>query len=60
MVALSLLALPAAGQATITVNSNADTAIPFDSHCTLREAITNANTNSDTTANDCRTVSTCP
>src|SRR5687768_10031517 len=41
----------AAEAATITVNSTADTAV-VDGQCTLREAITNANTNAATEA-DC-------
>ena len=39
--------------ATITVNSNADNTTASDSNCTLREAITNANANADTTSGDC-------
>lgn len=39
--------------AIITVNSTADTLIPGDGNCTLREAINNANSNSDTTGSDC-------
>ncbi len=37
----------------ITVNSFDDTVIPGDGNCTLREAIINANSDSDTTAGDC-------
>jgi len=37
----------------ITVNSTADTATAGDGACTLREAINNANSNSDTTSGDC-------
>ena len=40
---------PTAYAATITVNSTADTATAGDGLCTLREAINNANSNSDTT-----------
>jgi len=39
--------------ATITVNSLADTTVAADAKCTLREAINNANTDSDTTGGDC-------
>ena len=39
--------------AALTVNSTADTATSGDSACTLREAITNANANADTTGGDC-------
>jgi CSLREA domain-containing protein len=38
---------------TITVNSTDDTLVPGDGNCTLREAINNANSNSDTTGGDC-------
>jgi CSLREA domain-containing protein len=37
----------------IVVNSTADTQIDNDGFCTLREAITNANADSDTTGGDC-------
>src|SRR6476620_8339297 len=37
----------------ITVNSTADTATAGDGVCTLREAINNANSSSDTTSGDC-------
>ena len=40
VVALSLLALPAAGQATFTVNTTIDNTTAGDTFCTLREAIT--------------------
>ncbi len=43
----------AATAATIVVNSTADNAIAGDSQCTLREAINNANRNTDTTGGDC-------
>lgn len=39
--------------ATITVNSTADNVTAGDSNCTLREAINNANSDSDTTGGDC-------
>ncbi len=39
--------------ATITVTSNLDNTIAGNGYCTLREAINNANANSDTTAGDC-------
>lgn len=38
---------------TIEVNSMMDTQIAQDSHCTLREAIENANQGSETTGGDC-------
>ena len=40
-------------QATITVNSTADSAVSGDRACTLREAIANANADADTTGGDC-------
>jgi CSLREA domain-containing protein len=46
------LATPAFA-ANLTVNSIADTASAADGQCTLREAISNANTDSDTTGGDC-------
>jgi len=49
----ALLAAGSASAATITVNSLADTAVAGDTQCTLREALTNAETNSDTTGGDC-------
>jgi CSLREA domain-containing protein len=51
--ALFLCTANLAAAATITVNSTADTATAGDAQCTLREAITNANSNSDTTSGDC-------
>ena len=39
--------------ATLTVNTTADNTTASDGNCTLREAITNANANSDTTGGDC-------
>ena len=42
-----------ASAAGITVNSTADNLTAGDSNCTLREAIGNANSNSDTTSGDC-------
>lgn len=39
--------------ATIVVNSTDDTAVASDGKCTLREAINNANSNTDTTSGDC-------
>lgn len=41
--------------AVITVNSSADTTIADDGNCTLREAIANINSDSDTTNGDCET-----
>ena len=40
-------------QATITVDTTLDNAAAGDNRCTLREAIHNANSNSDTTLGDC-------
>ena len=46
--------LPQAGfAATITVNSAADNSTGSDASCTLREAVANANDDSDTTCGDC-------
>ena len=42
-----------ASAATITVNSTEDTTTAGDGNCTLREAITNANGNIDSTSGDC-------
>ncbi len=49
----SLAVARTAPLATIWVNSMDDALLPGDGACTLREAITNANTNTDTTAGDC-------
>lgn len=49
---LALLWTPAA-YAQITVNSTADNLNAGDGNCTLREAIMNANSDSDTTLGDC-------
>ncbi len=43
----------AAFTAVITVNSSADNTTAGDGGCTLREAIANANSDSDTTGSDC-------
>jgi CSLREA domain-containing protein len=48
---------PVAYGANIVVNSTEDTSVPGDGACTLREAINNANTDSDTTGGDCVTGS---
>ena len=48
----ALTATPARA-ASIVVNTNADNTTSADGFCTLREAITNANNNSDTTSDDC-------
>ena len=48
-----LTAAGTASAATITVNSLADTTVAGDTQCTLREALANANGNSDTTGGDC-------
>lgn len=45
--------LPAGFAATITVNSVADNTTGSDASCTLREAVENANNDSDTTGGDC-------
>jgi CSLREA domain-containing protein len=45
--------VPAVYAAGLTVNSTSDTAIAGDGLCTLREAIVNANTDSDSTNGDC-------
>jgi uncharacterized repeat protein (TIGR01451 family)/CSLREA domain-containing protein len=37
----------------LSVNSPADTVIPGDTQCTLREAVANANSDSDTSGGDC-------
>lgn len=47
------LAAGSAHAATITVNSLADTTTSGDAQCTLREALANANANTDTTSGDC-------
>src|SRR5215510_11803059 len=39
--------------ATLNVNSTADPGVAGDGQCTLREALANANSDSDTTAGDC-------
>ncbi len=60
LVALFLLMVTASvGHAAgpIVVNSLADNTTAGDGSCTLREAITNANSNSDTTNGDCATGS---
>ncbi|MFZ5822058.1 MAG: choice-of-anchor Q domain-containing protein, partial [Chloroflexota bacterium] len=52
--AFSILGItPAHAAATITVNSTADNAIAADGQCTLREALTNANGDRDTSGGDC-------
>ncbi len=53
---LTVALVMAAGLAranTITVNTTADEVTPGDSQCSLREAINNANSASDTTSGDC-------
>lgn len=50
---LTLLGVAQVFAAGITVNSAADDVIAGDGQCTLREAIANANGNTDTTAGDC-------
>src|SRR5262249_31608960 len=46
---------PLAPFSSITVNSTADNTTAGNGQCTLREAIANANSNSDTTGGDCPT-----
>jgi CSLREA domain-containing protein len=54
MTALVLLGAQAAAPlAVIEVDSTADALVAGNDECTLREAINNANTDSDTTAGDC-------
>ena len=45
--------LPAHAAGSIVVDTAADDAIAGDTYCTLREAINNANSDSDTTGGDC-------
>ncbi|NUM45351.1 MAG: CSLREA domain-containing protein [Anaerolineales bacterium] len=53
-----VLSFPHSTQAaSLTVNSTADTTTASDGQCTLREAIANANSDSDTTGGDCVTGS---
>jgi len=54
-IGLLFIGAPSAHAATITVNSTDDTetAVSGDGNCTLREAITNANNNTDGTSGDC-------
>ncbi len=47
------IALVSAPQATITVDSTADNETGGDTFCTLREAINNANSGSDSSGGDC-------
>ena len=57
----SLLCNSASARAvTIVVNTTADDITKGDGSCTLREAINNANTNSDTTNGDCLAGSSIP
>jgi len=51
--ALGVWRAPVVHGASITVNSTEDTAVAGDGHCTLREAINNANADGDTTGGDC-------
>jgi CSLREA domain-containing protein len=48
-----LLSAPVSRAASITVDSLDDTTVAGDNDCTLREAIANSNSNSDTTSGDC-------
>jgi CSLREA domain-containing protein len=49
----SAIGVTPAHAAALVVNSLLDTAIASDGNCTLREAINNANADSDTTVGDC-------
>ncbi len=53
LMALSRPAQAAESGATIDVNSTADNLTASDTFCTLREALTNANNDNDTTGGDC-------
>jgi uncharacterized repeat protein (TIGR01451 family)/CSLREA domain-containing protein len=55
LICMTLLVTPGrvVRAAGITVNSTADTVTANDGQCTLREAIANANSDSDTTNGDC-------
>ena len=44
---------PVASAADITVTTTADNTVAGDGQCSLREAVNNANANTDTTAGDC-------
>lgn len=50
---INYLLMTQTSASTIIVNSTADNIIVEDGECTLREAIENANNDSDITANDC-------
>ncbi len=50
---LCALGITTAWANNFTVNSLADTSTPGDAQCTLREAIANANADSDTSGGDC-------
>jgi len=50
---LWLVQPPAAEAANLSVNDTSDSLVAGDGKCTLREAIINANTDSDTTSGDC-------
>ena len=51
--ALVLIGTSLVSAATITVNSTNDNLTAANGQCTLRKALHNANTNSDTTGGDC-------
>src|SRR5215471_327447 len=53
LASLGLLPAQPVRAASILVNSLLDTTVAGDHNCTLREAVTNANTNSETTMGDC-------
>lgn len=50
---ISILGSSSAWAANLSVNSLLDITTPGDANCTLREAIANANTDSDTSGGDC-------
>ncbi len=53
LIVATLMVSGVARGATITVNTIADEVTPGDGQCSLREAINNANSASDTTSGDC-------
>ena len=53
LIAPTLFSADAARSAIITVDTDSDGTVGADRICSLREALVNANTNSDTTAGDC-------
>lgn len=53
VLSIFLLGVGSVSAATITVDSVADNTTASDANCTLREAITNANNDADSTGGDC-------